>query len=278
MKINDIFNEVKIMTPKEIEEFIENKPLESYTIIDVRQPSEYEESHIPGAVLMPLPELPTRYNELYPELPTIVYCRSGKRSYSAASFLKGIGFEQVYSMDGGMNAWQGLQAYGSYEIGMNLISKDMDIEELAGLAWAMEDGTGKFYSEISALIKDESLSKLLIELAKAEQRHQDNILKSIESMGENVSKVKEIIESRFKDIMEGGISLTDAIEKIKTAKPFEVSVVEFAMQIETNSLDLYLKIYNNIEDDDSKVFINAIIEEEKVHLKKLGEAIERLNS
>ncbi|MCX8069745.1 MAG: ferritin family protein, partial [Thermodesulfovibrionales bacterium] len=192
-------------------------------------------------------------------------------------FLKGIGFAQVYSMERGMLAWQGLQAEGSYDMGMNLINKDMDLKHFAALTWAMEDGTGKFYTEISELVKDEGLKKLLKDLASAEQRHQDNILKSIESVGENISDVREIIDSSFKDIMEGGISLNEAIEKIKLAKPFEESVVEFSMQIEINSLDLYLKIFNMIEEDEAKDFINSIIEEEKVHLKRLGDVIERLN-
>lgn len=46
---------------------------EEYTLLDVRQPSEYEQSHIPGAVLIPLPQLMDRYQELDLQKPTLVY-------------------------------------------------------------------------------------------------------------------------------------------------------------------------------------------------------------
>jgi rhodanese-related sulfurtransferase len=45
----------------------------TYALLDVRQPSEYEKSHIPGAKLIPLPQLNDRLGELDSEKPTIVY-------------------------------------------------------------------------------------------------------------------------------------------------------------------------------------------------------------
>jgi rhodanese-related sulfurtransferase len=53
--------------------FIAEQPEGSYTLLDVRQPGEYEASHIPGSLLIPLPELTDRFRELDPKKPTIVY-------------------------------------------------------------------------------------------------------------------------------------------------------------------------------------------------------------
>jgi rhodanese-related sulfurtransferase len=53
--------------------FIAGQPEGSYTLLDVRQPGEYEASHIPGSLLIPLPELTDRIHELDPKKPTIVY-------------------------------------------------------------------------------------------------------------------------------------------------------------------------------------------------------------
>ncbi len=53
--------------------FIAKQPEGSYTLLDVRQPGEYEASHIPGSLLIPLPELTDRVHELDPKKPTIVY-------------------------------------------------------------------------------------------------------------------------------------------------------------------------------------------------------------
>ena len=48
-------------------------PEGTYALIDVRQPGEYEKEHIPGAQLIPLPDLANSLNKLDPEKPTIVY-------------------------------------------------------------------------------------------------------------------------------------------------------------------------------------------------------------
>ena len=53
--------------------YISDHPQEEMTILDVRQPSEYESGHIPGATLIPLPELLERHSELDPEKPVLVY-------------------------------------------------------------------------------------------------------------------------------------------------------------------------------------------------------------
>lgn len=58
---------------KETENYIAQHPGDTITILDVRQPSEYQESHIPGAFLIPLPQLSDRLGELDPEKPTLVY-------------------------------------------------------------------------------------------------------------------------------------------------------------------------------------------------------------
>lgn len=53
--------------------YIGGHPAQEYTLLDVRQPSEYEESHIPGAILIPLPDLLERYTELDLGKPVLVY-------------------------------------------------------------------------------------------------------------------------------------------------------------------------------------------------------------
>ncbi len=49
------------------------KPGQEMNILDVRQPNEYEASHIPGAKLIPLPDLGDRLFELDPQKPTLIY-------------------------------------------------------------------------------------------------------------------------------------------------------------------------------------------------------------
>ena len=53
--------------------FLQEKEPGTFTLLDVRQPGEYEKEHIPGARLIPLPELHDRLNEFDPEKPILVY-------------------------------------------------------------------------------------------------------------------------------------------------------------------------------------------------------------
>jgi rhodanese-related sulfurtransferase len=76
-------------------------------ILDVRQPEEYAEQHIPGAVLIPLGELLGRVGELeqYRDQEMIVMCRSGNRSGQACLFLNMRGFDNATNLRGGILAW-----------------------------------------------------------------------------------------------------------------------------------------------------------------------------
>jgi len=61
------------MDKKEAEAYMNEHKEGTYTLLDVRQPGEYENSRIPGAQLIPLPELSNRLNELDPKKPVITY-------------------------------------------------------------------------------------------------------------------------------------------------------------------------------------------------------------
>jgi rhodanese-related sulfurtransferase len=82
-------------------------------IIDVREDSEWNEQHIPGAIHIPLAQLNDRLLELeqYKQSPVITQCKAGGRSAKAFDVLKLAGFSKVYNMDGGIMAWEkaGLQ-------------------------------------------------------------------------------------------------------------------------------------------------------------------------
>lgn len=73
--------------------------------LDVREPWEFEIAHIPGSTLIPLGELATRYTELPPGVPIVTICHHGARSLQAAELLGAMGFSDVASLAGGVDAW-----------------------------------------------------------------------------------------------------------------------------------------------------------------------------
>ncbi|MBN3453849.1 MBL fold metallo-hydrolase [Mycobacterium sp. DSM 3803] len=74
-------------------------------LVDVRNPGETEAGMIPGAVNVPVGQLPERVAELDPTRPTVVYCAGGYRSSVAASVLRQRGFTDVSDILGGYAAW-----------------------------------------------------------------------------------------------------------------------------------------------------------------------------
>ena len=73
MQWKQFFTPVKGMDAEEARSYIRTHPEGTYTLLDVRQPVEYEKEHIPGALLIPLPDLGSRLNELDREKPIIAY-------------------------------------------------------------------------------------------------------------------------------------------------------------------------------------------------------------
>jgi rhodanese-related sulfurtransferase len=75
-------------------------------ILDVRQPEEWNEFHVPDSTLIPLAELASRVDELPKDQEIVVVCRSGNRSAQGRDILLDAGFTQVTSMAGGLTQWR----------------------------------------------------------------------------------------------------------------------------------------------------------------------------
>lgn len=75
-------------------------------LLDVREPSEYKHSRLPNAVLIPLGSLPQELTARVPrDKPIVVYCQHGVRSLAAVNYMRSAGYENSYSITGGIAAW-----------------------------------------------------------------------------------------------------------------------------------------------------------------------------
>jgi rhodanese-related sulfurtransferase len=92
------------ITPEEVMTRIEQG--EAFTLLDVREPWEFETSHMAEAKLMPMGDVPSRaHQELDPEDHIVVVCHHGVRSMNVTAWLRQQGFEKAQSMRGGIDAW-----------------------------------------------------------------------------------------------------------------------------------------------------------------------------
>jgi rhodanese-related sulfurtransferase len=75
-------------------------------LLDVREPHEYDQGHIPGVVLIPMKQIANRVDEIPQGKSVIVICRSGNRSDQVTRFLRENGYDRVHNIKGGILAWQ----------------------------------------------------------------------------------------------------------------------------------------------------------------------------
>ncbi len=79
---------------------------QEFTLLDVREPWEYQTAHIEGSRHVPMGEIPARFNqELDPEQHIVVVCHHGVRSMNVTAWLRQQGFDKVQSLRGGIDRW-----------------------------------------------------------------------------------------------------------------------------------------------------------------------------
>lgn len=273
MQKNDQTSDVKAMYPEEADAFMKEKPEGSYTLLDVRQPMEYEEAHLPGARLIPLPKLLDSIGDLDPGKAVLVYCAVGGRSRMAAQLLANQGFRDVTNIMGGIHAWEHPTASGPTEFHLQFIRGDENPEEVIGLAYGMEIALREFHRRMKDQTADASLSELLGHLIKAEDSHMKTLEKLLRdvSPGSPEGVVPPTGEGEAgSGLMEGGIDVSKFMEENETYLRTLSGYLEIAMMIETQALDLYLRMAGESTNEQTRKVLLRIGDEEKAHLALLG--------
>jgi rhodanese-related sulfurtransferase len=91
------------ITPQEFKQRRERN--EELTLLDVREPWERQAASILPSEHIPMPDVPSRVQELDPEQHIVVYCHHGVRSLSVTDWLRKQGYEKVQSLSGGIERW-----------------------------------------------------------------------------------------------------------------------------------------------------------------------------
>jgi len=203
MKLACAADEVTSVTPDEVRSVLDRDETGEYLLLDVRQPEEYEASHIPGAMLIPLGELEARQGELDRGRKIITYCRSGHRSMAAAVVLCGLGFKNLYSLDGGILNWSHGIIGGIPEEVPGLVAETAAVADIVVLAIKLEKGSRDFYlaaTESASLPRTKEMYRML---AEAEEEHVRRLYsRAISLLGEGALPpleqfVRELLESEY---------------------------------------------------------------------------------
>ena len=277
MKWKQFLTPVKSLDAEATKRFIDEHSDETFTLLDVRQLNEYEQGHLPGAKLIPLPDLTDRLDELEKEKTQVVYCAVGGRSRIAAQMLAGKGFKQVINVAGGFKAWDSETAIGDETQGMALFSGDETPQETLITAFSLEQGLREFYIAMTDKVKDEAAKKLFTQLADIEIKHQDRIFEHYLSLSDETTPSRETFESQIvSEAMEGGMTSQEYAQRFNPDWESVTDIISLAMSIEAQALDMYSRAATQAKSNESKKVLTQIAQEERSHLQQLGKLMETI--
>jgi rhodanese-related sulfurtransferase len=265
---------IKDLTPEQLRQFIQEHDEKSYLLLDVRQPGEYEDFHIPGARLIPLPELVQTVDSLPADKTLIFYCHVGGRSLAAASMaeeeIQGAG--DIYNLTGGIMAWD--QATISSQPHVQLFDGQTTLE-MFRTAINLEKGAMRFYTHISDANPNQSWSEVFGHLAKAEMAHAKTVHEAWKRKDAELEPFEQLFERLDGEVLEGGLALKDAMTQLASAEVKTcLRMLEMALKIEYSAYDLYRTLAHQLpESEGSEVFL-SLAQAEKGHMGLLIDAIE----
>jgi rubrerythrin len=184
--------------------------------------------------------------------------------------LSGLGFKEVYNLKGGMMAWDGLQASGPQELNMDLVRGDESPAEMVRLAYSLENGLQIFYKHVQKRTKIETIANLFMKLAQIEENHKkrlSDLYRTIEPSGADLESLGSDADG---GMMEGGFNIEAFTRQNESFLDTPHRVIDLAMMLETQALDLYLRFSQKTENKDTKAVLFNLADEEKAHLALLG--------
>lgn len=195
----------------------------------------------------------------------------GGRSRAAAGILERNGFKEAYSLEGGIQAWQGLTAEGPPEGGVAYFESGAGAADMASLAWALEENTRLFYESLAGMRPGTGEAELFMKLVDAEEHHKETLSSIHRQLSDK--GVERFHREQTGPVLEGGVLMEEALAWAGD-KPSR-KILAASMGFEANAYDRYLKMVHLSEDEDAKEVFRAIAKEEKGHLKKLGELLDK---
>jgi sulfur-carrier protein adenylyltransferase/sulfurtransferase len=264
------------LNPDQLRHYVEAHADREYLLVDVRQPVEYREGHIPGAMLLPLMELESKLFDLPADRDLVFYCHIGGRSMAAADLASEaeVTEKRIYHLHGGIMAWHGkiLPDFPRVQV----FDDSGEYSDLLMSAMDLEKGAFRFYRYLLDEFGEEPFSDTLEILSKAETAHARSIYRFWKGSQTDPPAFDELFDGLEGSILEGGETLADALDRVRNVgeKPC-VSLLEMALHIEYSAYDLYRNMAEKTDRAEAKEAFLTISQAEKSHMRKLAGAIPR---
>jgi len=252
-------------------------------LVDVREPGEFAEGHIPGAVSIPLGQLDVAAEQLDANRTIVTYCRSGVRGGAAARLLARRGFD-ANTLEGGFSAWPFETATGPGEA---LVAGDaVSSADLMAVATLREIQAMEFYSLASGRVSDTGIKEVLEYLAVMERGHMDAVYGRYKTLMADEGREAESLEtlkSRATEpveqwqIRDGQVDVVARSYDVDMSleDPEDVSeILDRAVSWEFEAYDFYRRSSELIGDEALRSALVDMAFEERIHanmiLKVMG--------
>jgi rubrerythrin len=181
----------------------------------------------------------------------------------------------VYNLAGGIAAWQGLTAAGSEELGMLLLQGNETPQEIIALSYGLESGLHKFYAAAASLSIKQEVIEVLAKLADIEVIHKERLFELYLSVESNPLEKDAFEADISSEMTEGGFNPDKLIERNLPTFQSAGDVLQFAMMLEAQAMDLYMRYADKCEVRKVKDILHKMADEEKAHLRSLAELLEK---
>jgi len=279
-------NGIQNLTADELKLFAAARREADYTLIDVRQPAEYAQGHIPGSKHIPLGQLdaalPSLTSGQNPEQALVFYCAAGRRSQMAARMALDSGRgASVYNLEGGFNAWHGLALPGAPKLALFGQTPETSAPvDLLLTAIDLEKAAETLYLTLRAAASNPIVCELMDQLAPMEKNHARLVygfLKEAWRPAERgeLADFETLYASLPGKILEGGRSADALAPWIEQAKSgYCLELAELALEIEATAYDLYRNLADQRRDARHRDVFLLLAEQEKSHAKLLMDKLD----
>jgi sulfur-carrier protein adenylyltransferase/sulfurtransferase len=189
--------------------------------------------------------------------------------------LSGKGFQKLYNLTGGIQAWGKEVAVGPEDTGLYLFSGAGSPEETIVTGFGLEMGLRDFYLSMQKRVTKEATKALFGKLADIEIKHQERLVDLYTEITGTTVSMTDFAAKIAEPAMEGGLTTEEYLQLYKTDLDVELDVLSLAMAIEAQALDLYRRAAEKSDHDGSRWVLLQIAEEERSHIASLSRYIDQ---
>lgn len=258
----------------ELRNYLRERKESDFVLVDVRQPAEYRQGHIPGAKLIPLGELETAMAGLDGEKDHIFYCHSGGRSRAAAVFAAESGrfSAGVFNLEGGFARWSG---FGVPDLPRLEIFAGKSLEQRLMAALDLEKGAYLLYRNLAERTGSDFLCEIADRVLDMEKAHARVVYGKLKRTGADPGDFEPLFERLPGRILEGGKTVEELEPWIAAAGEDCMEFADLALEVEFAAYDLYRAVANDVEDEETREVFLDLAQQEKQHARIIMEYLDR---